>query len=160
MQPRQINPPFLPVGQANKIVENAICLAINHYFKDGPWDEKILEEQAVFDVYPDGSEVFKMGDKEMLLFGATVYKTTVEKTGGVAHLMKISHVILYDQGDNPWRPVVLAGDSFVCAVCEELICVVCEEHHTDCDCPGPHQEDEYEYKDIGETLFARRLQDD
>lgn len=48
--------------------------------------------------------------------------------------------------DTTWRPVVLAADCAACEYCGELVCAQCQEHYADCSCPGPHQDDEYEYR--------------
>ena len=56
-----------------------------------------------------------------------------------------------------WKPVVFAYDCFPCDCCEEAVCPHCEVHYADCPCPGPMQEDEYEYKTIGSREYARPL---
>lgn len=63
--------------------------------------------------------------------------------------------------DEGWRPVVEAADCEPCDFCGELVCPVCLEraaaagepldhdmpmHFHDCACPGPHQDDEFEYR--------------
>lgn len=48
--------------------------------------------------------------------------------------------------ERPWRPVIFAADCAVCPDCDELECPLCEVHYADCDCPGPHQSDEFEYR--------------
>ena len=67
---------------------------------------------------------------------------------------------LYDEGgtkgpQKPWKPVVYANDCTPCEMCEEPVCPICEIHYAECGCPGPMQEDEYEYKTINEHEFAR-----
>jgi hypothetical protein len=57
-----------------------------------------------------------------------------------------------------WRKVVYAADCEPCDMCEEPICPHCGgEHYADCECPGPHQDDEYEYREISGHLMAREL---
>ena len=54
-----------------------------------------------------------------------------------------------------WQRVVFAHD---CAEDEdtgEPVCPHCEADYADCDCPGPHMEDEYDYEWRGKTLWAR-----
>ncbi|MBY6093837.1 hypothetical protein [Ferrimonas balearica] len=54
--------------------------------------------------------------------------------------------------DNTWRLVVFADE------CDEWgNCPICEIDYADCDCPGPTQEDEYEYQTVGDCLYARPL---
>lgn len=59
---------------------------------------------------------------------------------------------------NPWVRVVLAAECAPCLLCGEPLCGVCGEHYADCECPGPHQDDlyEYEYETSGGVLYARR----
>ena len=54
---------------------------------------------------------------------------------------------------NNWRRVVFAFE------CDEYDnCPICNIDYSECDCPGPHQEDEYEYSEDGNgMLVARRL---
>lgn len=52
----------------------------------------------------------------------------------------------------PWRRVVFSGE------CDaDGNCPICEIDFADCDCPGPTQEDEYEYRERGFVLMARKL---
>lgn len=57
---------------------------------------------------------------------------------------------------NPWVRVVLAAECAPCSLCGEPLCEGCGEHYADCECPGPHQDDLYEYETSGEGLYARR----
>jgi len=59
-----------------------------------------------------------------------------------------------------WQKVVFSDDCEPCDMCEEPICPVCEDHYADCECPGPMQEDMYEYKSNGEGLLARLKEQD
>jgi hypothetical protein len=59
--------------------------------------------------------------------------------------------------DIKWKKVILAGDCEPCEMCGDPICPVCVEHYAECECPGPHQEDEYEYKLMGDIMYARKL---
>jgi hypothetical protein len=36
------------------------------------------------------------------------------------------------------------------------VCPVCKIEYSECDCPGPTQDDEYEYKVEDNKLFARK----
>lgn len=60
---------------------------------------------------------------------------------------------------NNWQRVLYAHDCEPCDMCEEPVCAKCEMHYADCDCPGPHQEDVFEYRDFGGVEYARRLDD-
>lgn len=54
-------------------------------------------------------------------------------------------------GTAPWQRVIFAAD------CEpDGMCPVCEDDYADCPCPGPTQDDEYEYRDHDGVLQARR----
>lgn len=72
-----------------------------------------------------------------------------------------------------WLPVVEASNCIPCDTCGELLCPVClaaaqdagsdwshrtpmPVHYADCGCPGPHQDDEFEYRvDGAGNLEAR-----
>ena len=56
-----------------------------------------------------------------------------------------------------WVRVVEAGDCFSCYQCGDPVCPLCSVHYSECDCPGPHQDDEFEYKEIGGELYGRAL---
>jgi hypothetical protein len=57
-----------------------------------------------------------------------------------------------------WLKVVEASDCKHCSECHELVCPVCDDHYADCACPGPHQDDEYEYRETDDgQLEARKL---
>jgi hypothetical protein len=56
-----------------------------------------------------------------------------------------------------WQKVVYAYECVeFCPDCMELICPVCICHYSDCDCPGPDQDDQFEYEEREQGLFARR----
>ena len=40
---------------------------------------------------------------------------------------------------------------------EDFICHQCGNEYADCPCPGPTMDDEYEYKEEGGELYARKL---
>jgi hypothetical protein len=42
-------------------------------------------------------------------------------------------------------------------MCGDPICPVCEEHYAECECPGPTQCDEYEYKLVQDVMMAKPL---
>lgn len=50
-----------------------------------------------------------------------------------------------------WQKVVFAADCD-----EDGNCPQCEVDYTDCECPGPTQDDLYEYKEVKGQLLARR----
>lgn len=41
-----------------------------------------------------------------------------------------------------WEPIVFASDCYICEMCEEPICPNCKIHYSECNCPGPHSEDD------------------
>lgn len=43
---------------------------------------------------------------------------------------------------------------------EMPICPECKIEYANCDCPGCHQDDIYEYKEVKGNLYARPLQSD
>jgi hypothetical protein len=56
-----------------------------------------------------------------------------------------------------WKRVVFAVDCEPDGYCPECQLATGEEiDYADCPCPGPTQEDEFEYKEMGGRLFARR----
>jgi hypothetical protein len=59
--------------------------------------------------------------------------------------------------EDNWQPVVFAHDCETCPDCEDLLCPRCGIHYVDCDCPGPTQDDLYDYMMIGGVMHAKRL---
>lgn len=55
-----------------------------------------------------------------------------------------------------WVPVVFAHQLPPCELCGEPWCPQCENHYSGCECPGPTQDDEYEYCIVSNVLIARR----
>lgn len=56
-----------------------------------------------------------------------------------------------------WQEVIFAENLPMCVFCEEE--PHCPEHQThfaDCPCPGPMQDEEYEYEERAGVLYARR----
>ena len=51
-----------------------------------------------------------------------------------------------------WKRVIFAADCD-----EDGNCPVCAVDYAECECPGPTQEDEFEYRERGGVLYARRL---
>jgi hypothetical protein len=56
-----------------------------------------------------------------------------------------------------WRRVWFADELLECSDCGEGVCPSCKQHFADCPCPGPTQEDLYQYKEMCGGLYARRL---
>ena len=56
-----------------------------------------------------------------------------------------------------WKTVVMACECPACEMCGDPVCLICEMHYAECDCPGPHQDDLYEYKEEDGVLFAKPL---
>ncbi len=57
---------------------------------------------------------------------------------------------------NAWKEVVCAAECEECRCCYDLICRVCGDHYAECPCPGPTMDEEYEYKEANNALYARR----
>lgn len=56
-----------------------------------------------------------------------------------------------------WVRVVYASDCTDADINGEvLICPNCHTDYAECPCPGPHQDDEYDYVYRGGILYARR----
>lgn len=57
--------------------------------------------------------------------------------------------------EQDWKRVVFSAE------CDEFgNCPVCKDiDFADCDCPGPTQDDEFEYEERDGILMARRLKD-
>ena len=58
-----------------------------------------------------------------------------------------------------WIKVVFAADCIYEDWDEERDCPTCPEcgrDYSDCPCPGPMMEDQYDYKEINGVLFARK----
>lgn len=57
-----------------------------------------------------------------------------------------------------WVRVVYAAE---CAATDDddevLVCPHCGVDYAECPCPGPHQDDEFEYEERDGVLYARRL---
>ncbi len=59
---------------------------------------------------------------------------------------------LYFVAETSWRKVIFSADCD-----EDGNCPVCGIDFGDCECPGPTQDDEYEYEEFGGILCAREL---
>jgi hypothetical protein len=55
-----------------------------------------------------------------------------------------------------WVTVRFAHECVPCEDCDDVVCPECKVHYYDCACPGPHMEDEYEYREVNGELQARR----
>jgi len=53
-----------------------------------------------------------------------------------------------------WQIVVFSADCD-----EDGTCPVCGADYSECPCPGPTMEDEYEYEEHDGVLFARRREE-
>jgi hypothetical protein len=63
------------------------------------------------------------------------------------------------QKPSEWIKVVFAADCIYEEWDEERDCPTCPEcggDYSECPCPGPMMEDEYDYKEINGVLFARK----
>lgn len=59
-----------------------------------------------------------------------------------------------------WIQVLHAHECPDCEMCEKPVCPHCEIHYADCPCPGPRQDDEFEYTERDGILYARPLPED
>jgi len=57
-----------------------------------------------------------------------------------------------------WQKVIFATDCVPCEFCLEPVCPVCSCHYAECDCPGPTQDDMYEYEVIDGVMMAREIE--
>ena len=57
-----------------------------------------------------------------------------------------------------WLRVVYAFECEPCDMCGEPICPECHDHYADCPCPGPQQEDEYDYTTINGVEVAAPIE--
>jgi hypothetical protein len=55
-----------------------------------------------------------------------------------------------DRLRRPWMPVVFAADCD-----EDGNCPVCRIDYGECACPGPTQDDLYEYREVDGVMWAR-----
>lgn len=58
------------------------------------------------------------------------------------------------------RKVIFASDCCWCPCCGELVCPVRDDHYADCDCPGPMQDDLYDYTEVDGVLYARPINEE
>ena len=58
-----------------------------------------------------------------------------------------------------WQKVIFAGDCDPCDMCGEPVCPVCSMHYAECPCPGPHEDEIFDYKEVDQILYAR-IRDD
>jgi hypothetical protein len=57
-----------------------------------------------------------------------------------------------------WQRVVFAADCLdPYGDGEILVCPHCGIDYAECPCPGPHQDDEYEYDERDGELYARKI---
>jgi len=54
-----------------------------------------------------------------------------------------------------WQRVVIAAECAECKCCGEPFCNVCDQHYAECACPGPMQDDEYEYLERDGVMYAK-----
>lgn len=55
------------------------------------------------------------------------------------------------------KRVVFACDCDECECCGEPVCPACQVHYGECGCPGPTQDDEYDYVEVDGVLYARPI---
>jgi hypothetical protein len=70
------------------------------------------------------------------------------------------HKRILELMDDGWVRVKTAANCAICPDCGEPYCLDCDKHYFECECPGPHQDDEYDYEYIGEgadqEIFAKK----
>lgn len=67
--------------------------------------------------------------------------------------MKVTMTTEFSSNRPPWKKVVFSSDCD-----EDGNCPLCQIDYADCGCPGPTQEDEYDYwEDADGTLWATPL---
>ena len=54
----------------------------------------------------------------------------------------------------PRHLVKYADEMARCELCEEPWCEEHGKHYFECECVGPHQDDEYDYEEVGGKLYA------
>ena len=54
-----------------------------------------------------------------------------------------------------WTKVLWAEECEPCPLCEDPLCEECEMHYGECPCPGPGNDELYEYKEIKGILHAK-----
>lgn len=59
-----------------------------------------------------------------------------------------------------WQLVIHADECAPCELCGSPVCPECGEHYADCPCPGPTQDDAYEYRWIDGVMYARPFETD
>ena len=64
---------------------------------------------------------------------------------------------IWIRGERVWQRVKFAHDCSECECCGEPWCDECGCHYDECRCPGPTQDDVYEYSECGE--WAKKLAD-
>lgn len=74
---------------------------------------------------------------------------------GAPHRRKRIWVMAWSHG----HPVRFASDCDPCECCDEPWCPSCGDHFADCECPGPTQDDEYDYDATGQWASPRALAD-
>lgn len=60
--------------------------------------------------------------------------------------------------NNQWKRVIFLSDCIFEEWDEDkefAVCPVCQIEYSECPCPGPTQDDQYEYKEIDGQLYAR-----
>ena len=71
--------------QKQRIIEKVLdrYFMKNNTINPGQWDEKVLAEIAVMDCISDGSEVFRMGEEDLIRFGTMVTKIEIESNHAI-----------------------------------------------------------------------------
>ena len=78
--------------------ERAIRAAIDQYFEGGFWTEVEVREIAVMECHQDGTEIFKLGGKQVLMFGPITPTTEVD--GNKVICQYTQDITVLNGGDN------------------------------------------------------------
>lgn len=70
---------YLVASELAKAQERAIEAAIDHYFGSPSWDEEELTEKACTTHHANGSEVFSIGDHDLVEFSNITSKIEIDR---------------------------------------------------------------------------------
>jgi hypothetical protein len=59
---------------------------------------------------------------------------------------------------NAWTKVVFGDDLPQCEFCADPYCSLCDGHYSECRCPGPNENDKFDYRIIDGVYCAKPKQ--
>ncbi len=80
--------------------------------------------------------------------------------GEAAFAMELLKIAATIKAEDGWRPVQFADDCPPCELCGEPFCDLCLEHYADCECVGPHQEDDFDFHPLGLWAKPKEIADE